>query len=201
MAVVLIFPILNLMLPSNASIAFINTKIDIGFIAIIFTLISLLMKLADEKKVIALVPWNTLIMICGVGMLIALAVKLGVITILSDWLAHHVPLWLIPIIICLISAIMSVFSSTLGVVTPTLFPIVPAIAQASGIDPLVLFLCIVVGAQSSAISPFSSGGSLILGSAPNDVDKNQLFNQLLFKAVPIGVIAGIAAVLILKCIL
>ncbi len=201
MALVLIFPILNLLMPDQHTIAFLNSKIDIGFIAIIFALISLFMKLADEKKVMALVPWNTLIMICGVGMLIALGVKLGVITQLSDWLANNVPVWLIPILICLISAVMSVFSSTLGVVAPTLFPIVPAIALASGLNPLVLFLCIVVGAQASAISPFSSGGSLILGSAPADVDKNQLFNQLLFRAVPVGLVAALIAVLILKFVM
>lgn len=201
MALVLIFPILNLLMPDQQTIAFLNSKIDIGFIAIIFALISLFMKLADEKKVMALVPWNTLIMICGVGMLIALGVKLGVITQLSDWLANNIPVWLIPILICLISAVMSVFSSTLGVVAPTLFPIVPAIALASGLNPLVLFLCIVVGAQASAISPFSSGGSLILGSAPADVDKNQLFNQLLFRAVPVGLVAALIAVLILKFVM
>lgn len=198
MSIVLIFPILNLILPDNAAIHFLNSKMDIAFIAIIFSLISLLMKLADEKKVIALVPWSTLIMICGVGMLIAIGVKLGIITTLSEWLANNVPIWLIPILLCLISAIMSVFSSTLGVVAPTLFPIVPAVAAASGIDPLILFICIVVGAQSSAISPFSSGGSLIMGSAPADIDKNQLFNQLLFKAIPVGFVAALAAILILN---
>ncbi|MDV2440259.1 SLC13 family permease [Acinetobacter gerneri] len=201
MVIVLIFPILNLIFSDNALIAFLNSKIDIGFIAIIFALISLLMKLADEKKVMALVPWNTLIMICGVGMLIALGVKLGLITQLSDWLANNVPLWLIAILICLISAVMSVFSSTLGVVTPTLFPIVPAIALASGLNPMVLFICIVVGAQASAISPFSSGGSLILGSAPDGVDRNVLFNQLLFRAVPIGLVAALIAVLVLKFVM
>lgn len=201
MAIVLIFPILNLLVPDNSTIHFLNSKIDIAFIAIIFSLISLLMKLADEKKVITLVPWGTLIMICGVGMLIALAVKLGIITTLSEWLAHNVPIWMIPILLCLISAVMSIFSSTLGVVTPTLFPIVPAIALASGINPLILFICIVVGAQSSSISPFSSGGSLIMGSAPSDMDKNELFNQLLFKAIPIGVVAAIVAVLILKFVM
>ena len=159
------------------------------------------MKVADERKVIELVPWSTLIMICGVGMLIALGVKVGIITILSEWLAHNVPIWMIPILLCLISAIMSVFSSTLGVVTPTLFPIVPAIAVASGLNPLLLFICIVVGAQSSSISPFSSGGSLIMGSAPKDIDKDQFFNNLLFKAIPVGVVAALAAVMILKFIM
>ncbi|MCY6986551.1 SLC13 family permease, partial [Acinetobacter baumannii] len=201
MSLVLVFPILHLVFPDVKTISFLNSKIDIAFLAITFSLISLLMKLADEKKVIALVPWGTLIMICGVGMLIALGVKLGIITTLSEWLANNVPVWVIPILLCLISAIMSVFSSTLGVVAPTLFPIVPALALTSGLNPLVLFICIVVGAQSTAISPFSSGGSLIMASAPADIDKTKFFNQLLFKAIPVGVIAALIAIFALKFVM
>ncbi|MDO7435576.1 SLC13 family permease [Acinetobacter nosocomialis] len=201
MSIVLVFPILHLVFPDAKTISFLNSKIDIAFLAITFSLISLLMKLADEKKVIALVPWGTLIMICGVGMLIALGVKLGIITTLSEWLANNVPVWVIPVLLCLISAIMSVFSSTLGVVAPTLFPIVPALALTSGLNPLVLFICIVVGAQSTAISPFSSGGSLIMASAPADIDKTKFFNQLLFKAIPVGVIAALIAIFALKFVM
>ncbi|ENQ6263872.1 SLC13 family permease [Acinetobacter baumannii] len=201
MSLVLVFPILHLVFPDVKTISFLNSKIDIAFLAITFSLISLLMKLADEKKVIALVPWGTLIMICGVGMLIALGVKLGIITTLSEWLANNVPVWVIPVLLCLISAIMSVFSSTLGVVAPTLFPIVPALALTSGLNPLVLFICIVVGVQSTAISPFSSGGSLIMASAPADIDKTKFFNQLLFKAIPVGVIAALIAIFALKFVM
>ncbi|MBO8208192.1 SLC13 family permease [Acinetobacter nosocomialis] len=201
MSIVLVFPILHLVFPDVKTISFLNSKIDIAFLAITFSLISLLMKLADEKKVIALVPWGTLIMICGVGMLIALGVKLSIITTLSEWLANNVPVWVIPVLLCLISAIMSVFSSTLGVVAPTLFPIVPALALSSGLNPLVLFICIVVGAQSTAISPFSSGGSLIMASAPADIDKTTFFNQLLLKAIPVGVIAALIAIFALKFVM
>ncbi len=201
MSIVLVFPILHLVFPDAKAISFLNSKIDIAFLAITFSLISLLMKLADEKKVVALVPWGTLIMICGVGMLIALGVKLGIITTLSEWLAHNVPVWVIPVLLCLISAIMSVFSSTLGVVAPTLFPIVPALAITSGLNPLVLFICIVVGAQATAISPFSSGGSLIMASAPADIDKSKFFNQLLFKAIPVGLIAALIAIFALKFVM
>ena len=201
MSIVLVFPILHLVFPDAKTISFLNSKIDIAFLAITLSLISLLMKLADEKKVVALVPWGTLIMICGVGMLIALGVKLGIITTLSEWLAHNVPVWVIPVLLCLISAIMSVFSSTLGVVAPTLFPIVPALAITSGLNPLVLFICIVVGAQATAISPFSSGGSLIMASAPADIDKTKFFNQLLFKAIPVGLIAALIAIFALKFVM
>ena len=200
MAIVLIVPVLNIILPQNQTIDFLNARIDIGFIAIFFALISLFLKLGDEKKVISLVPWNTLIMICGVGMLISLGVKAGVISELTEWLSTNVPIWMLPILVFIISAIMSVFASTLGVVAPALFPIVPALAAASGLNPLLLFVCIIVGAQSSSISPFSSGGSLILGSSPESMDKDKLLNALLFKAVPIGIVAGLIATVMIQLI-
>lgn len=200
MAAVLIVPILNLLIPNVEAIQLLNARIDIGFIAIFFALISLFMKLGDEKTVIALIPWNTLIMICGVGMLIGLGVEVGVIYELTEWLSTNVPVWMIPILVFIISAIMSVFASTLGVVAPTLFPMVPALAVASGLSPLFLFICIVVGAQSSSISPFSSGGSLILGAAQLHIDKNQLLHILLFKAVPLGITAGMLAILFIQLV-
>ncbi|SUA59080.1 Dicarboxylate carrier protein MatC N-terminus [Oligella ureolytica] len=201
MAVVLIIPILNLIMPHNHLISFLNSKVDIGFMAIIFAVISLLLKLADEKKVVAMVPWGTLIMICGVGMLIEVAIQAGVINELSDWVSTTIPFWVIPVAMCVIGAFMSLFASTLGVVTPALFPIVPAIAVATGYNPTVLFVCIVVGAQASAISPFSSGGSLILGSTPQGVNQSQLFNDLLFRAVPLGFIAALLAAVVVQGVL
>lgn len=201
MAVVLIIPILNLIMPHNHLIAILSSKVDIGFMAIIFAVISLLLKLADEKKVVAMVPWGTLIMICGVGMLIEVAIQAGVINELSDWVSTTIPFWVIPVAMCVIGAFMSLFASTLGVVTPALFPIVPAIAVATGYNPTVLFVCIVVGAQASAISPFSSGGSLILGSTPQGVNQSQLFNDLLFRAVPLGFIAALLAAVIVQGVL
>ena len=98
---------------------------------------------------------------------------------------------------CGVAAIMSLFSSTLGVVTPALFPLVPSLSSSLGIDPMLLFVAIVVGAQASAISPFSSGGSLVLGSCATDEGRNELFPQLLFRAVPIGLVAA----LLLACLL
>ena len=200
MAIVLIVPILNLLMPQVSAVQFLNARIDIGFIAIFFALVSLFLKLGDEKAVIALIPWNTLIMICGVGMLISLGVEIGVIYELTEWLSTNVPIWMIPILVFVISAIMSIFASTLGVVAPTLFPMVLPLAVASGLSPLLLFTCIVVGAQSSSLSPFSSGGSLMLGASQVVIDRDKLFNALLFRAVPLDIGIGILAILIIQFI-
>lgn len=188
--ILLTFPILNIIIPNNELIAYINSKMDVGLVAIIFSLIALFTGMADEKEAIAKVPWNTIIMICGVGMLISIAIKAGTIDLLASWASGNLPVWIIPLAFSLIGAIMSFFSSTLGVVCPALFPIVPVIAEGTGINPLILFTAIVIGAQSSAISPFSSGGSLILGSCTEDEERESMFSRLLFIAVPISVLSA-----------
>lgn len=200
-AVVLIFPILHIILPHAEVITFVNSKMDVGLVAIVFSAIALFLKLASQKDVIAKVPWNTIIMICGVGMLINVAIEAGTIDLLASWAGSSLPVWLIPIAFSIVGAIMSFFSSTLGVVCPALFPLVPGLAASTGISPLVLFTCIIIGAQSSAISPFSSGGSLIMGSCTSEEERNAMFPRLLFLAVPVSVLSATVFNLILSVIL
>ncbi len=191
MSIVLAAPIAHILLPANGTITFINSKMDIGLIASIFSVIALLLKLGDERKAMASVPWSTLIMICGVGMLISVAIKAGTIDMLASWIGGSIPPMLVPVVFGVVAAFMSLFSSTLGVVTPALFPMVLPIAQALGLGPMILFIAIVVGAQATSISPFSSGGSLILGSCTSEQSRTALFPQLLFKAAPIGFVAAL----------
>ena len=191
MAIVLAAPIPQIAFPDNATVSFINSKMDIGLIASLFSVIALLLKLGDERKAMASVPWATLIMICGVGMLISVAIKAGTIDLLASWMGNSIPPIMVPIVFGIVAAFMSLFSSTLGVVTPALFPMVPPIAAALGVDPMVLFVAIVVGAQATSISPFSSGGSLILGSCPTGQSRTSLFPQLLFRAAPLGFVAAL----------
>ena len=188
MIVLLAFPILKSILPGNKTIANLNSKIDVGLVGIIFAVIALLMQLAPQKEAVARVPWNTIIMIAGAGMLIAVAVKAGTIDMLASWIGSNVAAALVPIAFSIVAAFMSFFSSTTGVVAPALFPLIPALAASTGLGAESLFACTVLGAQSSAISPFSSGGSLIMASCGKEDERVSMFNRLLFLAVPVSVI-------------
>ncbi len=168
-------------------------------IAMIFVAIALFLKLADEKQVVALIPWGTLIMICGVGMLISIAVEAGVIKLFSDLVENEINVIFIPLIMCAIAAFMSLFKY-FGCGYSSAFSYSFKHCCKQWIKRGIAFSCIVVGAQASAISPFSSGGSLILGSCP-DKYKEKLFKDLLIKAVPIGFIAAILATIIMSFIL
>ncbi|WP_339506062.1 SLC13 family permease [Pseudomonas sp. EA_15y_Pfl1_P102] len=189
--IVLAAPIAQIVFPDNSTVSFINSKMDIGLIASLFSVIALLLKLGDERKAMASVPWGTLIMICGVGMLISVAIKAGTIGLLASWMGNSIAPIMVPIVFGVVAAFMSLFSSTLGVVTPALFPLVPPLATALGLDPMILFVAIVVGAQATSISPFSSGGSLILGSCTTEHSRSSLFQQLLFRAAPLGFVAAL----------
>ncbi|WP_319370061.1 SLC13 family permease [uncultured Ilyobacter sp.] len=186
---VLLVPVLNILIPGNETIKFVNSKMDIGLIAIIFSIIALMMGLGKQKEVVAKVPWETIIMICGVGMLISIAIKAGTIELLSGWIGTNIPKPMVPVALCIVGGSMSFFASTLGVVAPALFPIIPAIAVATGLNPAILFASIIVGAQATSVSPFSSGGSLLLG-AEREEHKDVLFNQLLFKGAPLSLIVA-----------
>ncbi|MBX4270055.1 SLC13 family permease [Clostridium estertheticum] len=201
LAVILIPPVLHLIIPENAAITFINSKIDVGLVSIVFTVVALMLNLGDEKKVIATVPWSTIIMICGVGMLIQVAMKAGTIALLANWIGGNIPGFAMPIALCVVAGIMALFSSPMGVVTPALFPIVPSISAATGINPAILFICIIIGAQASTLSPFSSGGSLILGSCTKEDERAELFPKLLFFGVPLCLGVSIVVSIIISLVI
>lgn len=188
--VVLIFPILHIIFPQVALIKTLDKSIDVGLVAVVFAVLALLMDLGDEKEVVKKVPWGTLIMICGVGMLISVAIKAGTVKLIAGFVSDTIPAPVVSIVMAAIGGFMSFFSSTMGVVTPALFPLVPNLAEASGIDAAVLFSAIVIGAQATAISPFSSGGSLVL-STVSEEERVDMFGKLIFRGVPICLGAAI----------
>ena len=106
---------------------------------------------------------------------------------------------IIPIAITIIAGIMSMFSSTIGVVAPLMFPMVAEISGVSGHSPVLLIVAVIVGAQSTAISPFSSGVSLALGNSMLiGEEQDQFFKDLLFKATPFGLICSTLTVFVLS---
>ncbi|WP_018212738.1 SLC13 family permease [Desulfitobacterium hafniense] len=189
--VVVILPaLLEKLLPNVTLIAMMSKYADIGFVATIASVVVLALKLGDAKVAFAKVPWATLITICGVSTLMGVATQAGVIDALTAWVSANVaPFW-IPAIVMLTGCSLSVFGSGYGVVMPTLFPMVPALALAAGVDPGTLYSVTVLSAFLTGVSPFSSGGGLIQAGVHDDVLRAKFFNwQLIMIAV--GLAAGL----------
>ena len=67
----------------------IGFKFDTGLFAFAAASVLILLQCADEKTAIRQIPWGTLMMICGVGVLVNVLTKLGGIKLVSDFLASH----------------------------------------------------------------------------------------------------------------
>lgn len=73
----------------------------------------------DEKKAVKGIPWNVIIMVLGVGMLMNIVSLSGGVDILVSALESVMNIKTANPIMAILAGIMSFFSSGLGVVFPT----------------------------------------------------------------------------------
>lgn len=157
---------------------------DVGLLCLTLSLVLMLANAADEKKAIKMIPWNVLLLIAGVNVLMNITQKLGGINLLSDILASFMSARTAAPLMGLTGGIMSWFSSANGVVFPTLIPAVPEIAEnVGGASVLQMVVAIVCSATVAGISPLSTGGSLIMAgyaqeSGCDDKEQQKLFGRL-----------------------
>ena len=143
----------------------IGFKLDTGLFAFVMAAVLILLGCADEKKAIKSIPWGTLIMICGVGVLVNMISVMGGIDLISDTLASFMTARTAAPIMAATSGILSWVSSTTAVVMPTLYPISAEICQRfAGVNYVELISAITATSFAAAISPLSTGGAIIMSS-------------------------------------
>ena len=116
------------------------------------------------------------------GMLISVAVKAGAIVSLSTWMGANVSNGSAPIIMAIAAGCMSFFSSTLGVVAPTLGGLIPGISKATGVSVTAMTSIMMIAGHFAGLSPFSTGGAMSLTGVSNEEEKNKLMLELIMMA-------------------
>lgn len=160
-------------------------KQNLGLLAFACAGILILLNAADQKKAIVATPWATLLLICGMGVLIHVVDAAGGVKYLAGSLQQVLtPQSAKPIFVAL-GGLMGAVSSGTGVVMPTLIPLAAKMASSMPEigSPLTLIISVVVGTNGVVISPLSTVGGLCVASAPEGVDKGKLYNQLLLSAI------------------
>jgi di/tricarboxylate transporter len=143
----------------------IGFKLDTGLFSFVMATVLIFLGCADEKKAIKGIPWGTLIMICGVGVLVNLIGVLGGIKLISNGLASLMNEHTATPIIAASSGILSWVSSTTAVVMPTMYPIAAEICtKFASISYVEMISAITATSFSAAISPLSTGGAIIMSS-------------------------------------
>ncbi len=163
------------------SILFAET--DIGLTAFTGAVILLLFKTADEQSALDSVPWSTIILISGVGMLVRVAERAGGIDIMTGMLTSFMTGRTAAPVMALVGGMVSTVSSAQGVAMPTLIPTVPGIVSEIGGDAARIISAIVIGAHMVTVSPISTLGAMAMATAGKNIDKDRLFKNLFIMAL------------------
>ena len=131
----------------------------------------------DEKKAVKGIPWNVIIMVLGVGMLMNIVSLSGGVDILVSALESVMNIKTANPIMAILAGIMSFFSSGLGVVFPTLVPICGSLASGIGADGIYLVAMVVIGGTIAGYTPISTTGALIMAGVAQQEDSEKRFPQ------------------------
>lgn len=169
-------------------------KVNVGLASFTVAMVLSFLRVSDEEQALKKIPWGTLLLICGVGVLMNVIIALGGIDLLSASLASVMSAKTATAILGVTAGVMSWFSSTSGVVMPTLIPTIPHIIEQMSIsvNPVEWVTAISMVSNTAGISPLSTGGALALaaysaeaGVAAGELDR--LFIKM-FSISAVGVV-------------
>ncbi|CAB1241761.1 MatC_N domain-containing protein [Ruminococcaceae bacterium BL-6] len=156
-------------------------QMNVGLVAFVIAVVLSLCNAVNEKMAFKLIPWGVLILVGGMSILMDVTYQVGGIQLLTDILKRIMNKTTAAFIMTLISGITGWFSSGNGVVIPTFVPTVPDLANAlGGVSPIELIISIVAGATIGGLSPFDSGGSMIIGYYAQETGIKEKEQQSMF---------------------
>ena len=166
--------------------------VDVGMAAFTVAVFLQLMNAADDNKAIKNMPWSTILMVCGVTVLISLLEETGGMDLLTGMLSSvSTQNTIIPFLAATVGVI-SAYSSTSGVVLPVFIPTVPGLIEGlGGGSPLALASTMNVASHLVDVSPLSTIGALCIASLPAGDMSRRLFNQLLAWGFSMVVVGGV----------
>ena len=153
---------------------------NIGMAAFAAAVLLSLLRAADDHDAIKKMPWGTILMVCGVTVLIGLLEKTGGMDIFTNLLSSVATQATVIPFLGFIIGLVSAYSSTSGVVLPAFLPTVPGlIEKLGGGNALAIASTMNVAGHLVDVSPLSTIGALCIAGVPAGEQSRRLFNQML----------------------
>ncbi|HJU73806.1 MAG TPA: SLC13 family permease [Gemmatimonadaceae bacterium] len=167
-------------------------KIHVGLAAFAAATLLIVLRAADERAALKLVPLGIILMVCGVTVLIALLEKTGGMDLFTTLLAKLASPVSLNGVIAFVTGLISTYSSTSGVVLPTFLPTVnDLVAKVGGGDPLAVALSINVGSSLVDIAPLSTLGALCVAAVSDHTESRRLFKQLMMWGLAMALVGAL----------
>jgi di/tricarboxylate transporter len=167
-------------------------EMHVGMTAMAIAAVLVLLRTVDEQKAIARMPWGVILMVTGVTVLISLMERTQGMDLLTRGIANISTTGTVVPIFAFGAGVISVYSSTSGVVMPAFLPMVPELAgRVGGVEPLMLAWAVTVGGGLVDLSSLSTVGALFLAAAPPGTDTRAMFNALLAWGLSMTVVGAL----------
>ena len=169
----------------------IAANVHVGMGAFLGAVVLVLTGSADDGEGIKRMPWRVIVMVCGVTVLISLVEKAQGLDLVVSLVAKISSAETVTAIVALLTGIVSVYSSTSGVVLPAFLPIVPGLAeQFPGASAFGIAMSMNVAGHLVDLSPLSTLGALCVAGAAAD-ESRALFNKLLAWGLSMTVVGAL----------
>jgi di/tricarboxylate transporter len=166
--------------------------LDVGMAGLGVATVLILLRAVDEAKAIQRMPWSVILMVTGVTVLIALLRETQGLALITDGIARIATAETIHAVVAFAAGLVSVYSSTSGVVLPAFLPMAPALAEAvGGVDPLAIAWSMNVSASLVDLSSLSTVGALFIAGAAAGSDTRKLFMALLAWGLAMAVVGAV----------
>lgn len=170
--------------------SFFHMHIAIG--AFVGSLVLTLLRTGNDEDAMAKIPWNIILMVCGMSMLASLMDQAGGLDLVTNFITQFSNQHTVIGYIALAAALISVYSSSSAVVLPTFLLMIPKIvSNIPNASPAALAASIAIASHLVDVSPLSSIGAICISSTPATENRQSLFNKMLIWGLSMSIVGAL----------
>jgi di/tricarboxylate transporter len=147
-------------------------------VSITIALVLALVSPKAQKGAINQISWSTVLLICGMLTFVGVLEEAGTIEFVSNGVSNLGMPLIAALLICYIGAVVSAFASSTAILA-ALIPLAVPFLLSGDIGAVGVICALAVAATIVDVSPFSTNGALVLANAPETVDKDRFYKQIL----------------------
>lgn len=162
--------------------------LDVGVLSLAIAVTLGILCPAGHREAAKGIAWSTVLLVCGVITYVGVLQEAGTVDVVGNGIvALGVPL-VAALLLCYLGGVLSAFASSAGILGVAIPLALPFLQQGS-VSAIGMVAALAVASTVVDVSPFSTNGALVLASAPEDIDRETFYRQMLIYS-GIVVVAG-----------
>ncbi|MFT4261880.1 MAG: SLC13 family permease [Nocardioides sp.] len=168
-------------------------KFDVGLTALALALLLQVVFRADERQLIAAVPWNVVILLSGLVVYLGMLDTVGTLDSVESSLSSIGSPVLLVFVLCYVTGIISNMESSTLAVLGVMVPVGLGVTSGSSSDAFAVMVAVTMSAAVVVMNPLHIAGALIISNTEESRQHAQFRNLLLLGISLTAVVPGLIA--------